>query len=92
MSKYNQGGRGISAARPPRLRAFLRPPFILKGRALLVQIDRLVAAGLNPETAVDTALWYVQQGDMDGLEAYVQEIESRSVKGGTLHTAFISHR
>lgn len=58
----------------------------------MVAVDRMVAVGVNPETAVDTALWFAQQGDMDGLEAYVLEIEARYATGATLHSAFMSHR
>ena len=54
----------------------------------MVAVDRLVSAGICPEFAVNVAIWFHQKGDMDGLEVYVQEIESRYEKGATLHPAF----
>lgn len=58
----------------------------------MVAVDRMVAAGLCPEFAANVAIWFHQQDDMDGLEAYVQEIEARHATGAQLHSAFVSHR
>lgn len=54
----------------------------------MVAVDRLVASGVCPEFAANVAIWFHQQGNMEGLEKYVQEIESRYAKGATLHPAF----
>uniref|UniRef100_A0AAU8B8I6 Uncharacterized protein n=1 Tax=Dulem virus 33 TaxID=3145751 RepID=A0AAU8B8I6_9CAUD len=40
-------------------------------------IDRLIAAGIDPDSAVDAAVWYIQQGSDDALERYVLEVEAR---------------
>lgn len=37
----------------------------------------MIEAGIPIEAAVDTAIWYMQQGDEDGLERYVMEVEAR---------------
>jgi hypothetical protein len=47
----------------------------------MVAVDRLISAGMEPEAAVDTALWFKMQGDEDGLESYVSEIERRGYVG-----------
>lgn len=38
-------------------------------------IDRLIAAGMDAETAFDTVFWYKQQGNDSGLERYISEFE-----------------
>lgn len=40
-------------------------------------IDRLIAAGIDPESAVDAAVWYIQQSNDEALENYVLEVEAR---------------
>lgn len=40
-------------------------------------IRRLVEAGIRPDCAVETVAWYRQQGDDNGLERYIQEVEMR---------------
>jgi hypothetical protein len=47
----------------------------------MVAVDRLISAGMEPEAAVDTALWFKMQGDEDGLENFVAEIERRGCTG-----------
>lgn len=37
--------------------------------------QRLVATGMNPECAMDAVAWYTLQGDDDGLEKYVTDVE-----------------
>lgn len=44
------------------------------------EVDRLIAAGIRPDCAVDTVLWYKQQGDAHKLEEYVREAEIRHEK------------
>lgn len=39
--------------------------------------ERLVAAGINPDCARDSVMWYMAQGDDYGLEKYVREVEHR---------------
>jgi hypothetical protein len=43
----------------------------------MVAVDRLISAGMEPEAAVDTALWYKLQGDDEGLEDFVAHVERR---------------
>lgn len=38
--------------------------------------ERLVAAGFTANNAAETCMWYMAQGDDDGLERYVQSCES----------------
>ena len=39
-------------------------------------VERLVAAGMSQDCAVETAMWYMAQGDDEGLESYVVALES----------------
>lgn len=40
-------------------------------------IERMVAAGMDRESAAETAMWYMAQGGDDGLESYVIALEGR---------------
>lgn len=40
-------------------------------------IERMVAAGMSRECATETAMWYMAQGDDEGLEAYVTALEGK---------------
>lgn len=44
------------------------------------EVDRLIAAGILPECAVDTVLWYKQQGDDFHLEQYIRDVEARQTR------------
>ena len=39
-------------------------------------VERLVAAGMSQDCAAETAMWYMAQGDDEGLESYVVALES----------------
>lgn len=39
-------------------------------------IERMVAAGMSRDCAVETAMWYMAQGDDEGLEDYVTALEA----------------
>ena len=39
-------------------------------------VERLVAAGMSESCAAETAMWYMAQGDDEGLEAYVIALEA----------------
>ena len=39
-------------------------------------VERLVAAGMSKDCAAETAMWYMAQGDDEGLESYVVALES----------------
>lgn len=41
----------------------------------MYDIERLISAGMDPETAFDTVFWYKQQGNDSGLERYICEVE-----------------
>ena len=45
----------------------------------MTHLQRLVATGMNPECARDAVCWYRFQGDDDGLERYVREVEIHNV-------------
>lgn len=40
--------------------------------------ERLIAAGIRPDCAVETVVWFRTQGDEAGLERYVTGVEARS--------------
>lgn len=39
--------------------------------------SRLVSAGLSVESALDTLVWFRQQGDDKGLDRFVREVEDK---------------
>ena len=39
-------------------------------------VERMVAAGMSPDCASETAMWYMAQGDDEGLETYVIALEA----------------
>lgn len=39
-------------------------------------IERMVAAGMSRDCAAETAMWYMAQGDDEGLEDYVTALEA----------------
>lgn len=39
--------------------------------------SRLVSAGMSVESALDTLVWFRQQGDDKGLDRFVCEVEER---------------
>lgn len=41
--------------------------------------ERLIYAGVSPEEAVEVIAWYRLQGDDNGLEKYISELEERLV-------------
>ncbi len=43
-------------------------------------INRHVQAGIRPDCAAETVAWFRQQGDDNGLEAYIQKVEDRHAK------------
>lgn len=47
-------------------------------------VTRLVEAGIPPDCAVETIAWFRQQGDDNGLERYIRELERKAVKYGEL--------
>ena len=42
----------------------------------MTAIERMVAAGMSEAAASETAMWYMAQGDDEGLESYVVALES----------------
>ena len=70
------GGRGDLAAWPPCQQAFLRPPILFLEGGLMLDIDRLIAAGLPSEAAFETAWWFAHYGNDSGLERYVCELRN----------------
>ena len=51
------------------------PSYSFFGGIPMYDIDRLINAGLDAETAFDTVFWYKRQGNDSGLERYICEIE-----------------
>ena len=42
----------------------------------MTPVERMVAAGMNLDAAAETAMWYMAQGDDEGLEDYVTALEA----------------
>ena len=42
----------------------------------MTYIERLVSAGMSESCAAETAMWYMAQGDDEGLESYVVALEA----------------
>lgn len=51
------------------------PFYSFFGGVLMYDIDRLIRAGLKPETAFDTVFFYLQSNNRRGLERYICELE-----------------
>ena len=76
MQKFNHGGREDTglvhvAALLTGLLFFMRRTCVD-----MTMIERMVAAGMSKDCAAETAMWYMAQGDDDGLEAYVIALEA----------------
>lgn len=50
--------------------------FVWKDVLNMTLVERLVAAGMSQDCAAETAMWYMAQGDDEGLESYVVALES----------------
>lgn len=59
---------------PPSSRA---PYFMDKDVLDMTLIERMVAAGMSRDCAAETAMWYMAQGDDEGLEDYVASLEAK---------------
>lgn len=55
-------------------------------------VDRLVSAGVSPDSAAEIAIWFVQNGDDTGLEDYVRQIESRYSNGSDMRPALLNNK
>ena len=65
-----------------------RPPFLFERTCFeLTPVQRLIAAGIRPDCAAETVMWYQAQGDDEGLEKYIAEIESRFARNGEVYLA-----
>lgn len=42
----------------------------------MTHVERMIAAGMSEDAAAETAMWYMAQGDDDGLEDYVISLEA----------------
>ena len=42
----------------------------------MTYVERMVSAGMSPDAAAETAMWYMAQGDDEGLEDYVIALEA----------------
>ena len=51
------------------------PSYSFFGGIPMYDIDRLINAGMDAETAFDTVFWYKRQGNDSGLKRYICEIE-----------------
>lgn len=50
----------------------------------MTYLERLTATGMNPECAMDAVAWYTFQGDDEGLEKYVRDVEEHNRHVDTL--------
>ena len=42
----------------------------------MTHVERMIAAGMSEDASAETAMWYMAQGDDDGLESYVTALEA----------------
>ena len=52
----------------------------------MTYLERLTATGMNPECAREAVFWYMAQGDDNGLERYVTEVEEHNRHVDTLQS------
>ena len=50
--------------------------FVDKDVLDMMPIERLMASGMSRECAGETVIWYMTQGDEDGLESYIAALEA----------------
>ena len=76
LRKFKHGGREDKGL--VHVAALLTDSIFLIERTCLhmTLIERMVAAGMDQESASETAMWYIAQVDEDGLESYVVALES----------------
>ena len=43
-------------------------------------INRLIGLGIRPDCAIATVSWFLNRGDHEGLENYIENIRTRQVK------------
>lgn len=43
-------------------------------------INRLIGLGIRPDCAIATVNWFLNRGDHEGLENYIENIRTRQVK------------
>ena len=78
LRQYSYGGREKQGLYTSQ--SSLRPPdFLDRGVFDMTPVERLVAAGMSQEGAAETAMWFMAQGDDEGLEKYVADVESGNV-------------
>ena len=75
MQKFNHGGREEKALHVGALPHALHF-FAGKDVFDMTAIERMVSAGMSEAAASETAMWYMAQGDDDGLESYVTALEA----------------
>lgn len=51
-----------------------------KGDDYLNAINRLIGLGIRPDCAIATVNWFLNRGDHEGLENYIENIRTRQVK------------
>lgn len=67
------GNKGCTRRSPPH-----GPPyFYTKDVLYMTPVERLIAAGIRPDCARETIMWFRAQGDDYGLEKYLNEVEAR---------------
>ena len=67
------GNKGCTRRSPPH-----GPPyFYTKDVWYMTPVERLVAAGIRPDCAAESVMWYQAQGDDYGLQKYLDEVEAR---------------
>lgn len=69
-----------------------RPPhglliFMDKDVFDMTLIERMVAAGMSRDCAAETAMWYMAQGDDEGLEDYVTAVAGNTTTMAVMHRA-----
>jgi hypothetical protein len=78
LPKYKHGGREDQRAVHVAVLLTGLLFFYKKDVLKLTPIERMVAAGMTKDCAAETAMWYMAQGNDDGLEKYVTMLEARN--------------
>ena len=87
LRKFKHGGR--EETRAVHVAVLLTDLLFFMKRTCfdMTHTERLIAAGIRPDCAQETVMWYRAQGDDYGLEKYVNEVESRHANNGEVFLA-----
>lgn len=76
LRKYRHGGREDTGL--VHVAALLADLLFFMKRTCfdMTPIQRMIAVGMSEQCAAETAMWFMAQGDDDGLEDYISDLET----------------